>query len=274
MELSILQKDDTKLNVEEMEYEYRDFKWKDPFTKAKYIPWWIIGIVVTLGVAYITIKHDKIVETLRPLSVKIKDIPGGFLIPVVILIIISFPPLFGHEIVGILVGAVWGLWIGFAIVAAGTFIGEIGTWYAFKYAFRRKAVKLEKTNLNYGALARLTRDSGFWIILLIRFSIIPSHLSTAVFSTCDVKFWHFAVATFLTLPKQIIIVYFGVLLTQEKKKDNLVNGIVLGFTFLITVVAGVYIYLKMRKLKAVLIAEQTARLEEKRRAQQPEPTFI
>ncbi|PVH88091.1 hypothetical protein DL98DRAFT_509589 [Cadophora sp. DSE1049] len=274
MELSILQKEDSKLKVEEMEYEYRDFKWKDPFTKAKYIPWWIIGIVVTVGVAYITIKHDKIVEALRPFSVKIKDIPGGFIIPVIILIVISFPPLFGHEIVGILVGAVWGLWIGFAIVAAGTFIGEIGTWYAFKYAFRRKAVKLEKTNLNYGALARLTRDGGFWIILLIRFSVIPSHLSTAVFSTCDVKFWHFAVATFLTLPKQIIIVYFGVLLTQEKEKDNLVNGVVLGFTFLVTVVAGVYIYLKMRKLKAILMAEQTARLEEKRRAQQPEPAFI
>lgn len=26
------------------------------------IAWWIIGIIVTLGVAYITIKHDKIVD--------------------------------------------------------------------------------------------------------------------------------------------------------------------------------------------------------------------
>jgi len=40
MELSILQKEDTKLKVEEMEYEYKDFKWKDPFTKAKYIRLW------------------------------------------------------------------------------------------------------------------------------------------------------------------------------------------------------------------------------------------
>tara|TARA_R110002060_G_scaffold48033_6_gene59007 strand:- start:279 stop:494 length:216 start_codon:yes stop_codon:yes gene_type:complete len=62
--------------------------------------------------------------------VKIKDVPGGFIIPVIILIVISFPPLFGHEIVGILVGAVWGLWIGFAIVAAGTFIGE--SMYPFR----------------------------------------------------------------------------------------------------------------------------------------------
>lgn len=39
----------------------------------------------------------------------------------------------------------------------------VGTWFAFKYAFRRKAEKLEKTNLNYGALARVTRDGGFWV---------------------------------------------------------------------------------------------------------------
>ena len=44
--------------------------------------------------------------------------------------------------------------------------------------------------------------------------------------------------------------------------------------WLVTVVAGVYIYMKMRKLKAILMAEQTVRLEEKRRAQHPEPAFI
>jgi uncharacterized membrane protein YdjX (TVP38/TMEM64 family) len=61
---------------------------------------------------------------LRPASEKIRDIPAGFIIPVVILIVISFPPLFGHEIIALLCGVVYGLWIGFAIVAAGTFLGE------------------------------------------------------------------------------------------------------------------------------------------------------
>lgn len=70
------------------------------------------------------------------------------MIPIAILFIISFPPvrlqppicsvlpfidyqipqLFGHEIVAILCGVVWGLWIGFAIVAAGTFLGELGNF--------------------------------------------------------------------------------------------------------------------------------------------------
>ena len=51
-------------------------------------------------------------QELRPVSLKIKDTPGGFLIPVVILIVISFPPLFGHELIALICGVVWGLWIG------------------------------------------------------------------------------------------------------------------------------------------------------------------
>lgn len=61
------------------------------------------------------------------------SLTAGWVIPIVILFVISFPPLFGHEvraisisgsalmsqIVTILVGVVWGLWKGFGIVAAG-----------------------------------------------------------------------------------------------------------------------------------------------------------
>ncbi|KAL3426333.1 Golgi apparatus membrane protein TVP38-like protein 2 [Phlyctema vagabunda] len=243
------------------EYEYKDIQWKDFFTKPKYIPWWILIIALNVIVILVTINHNKIVEALQPISRHIRDLDWGFVIPVVILVLISFPPLFGHEIVALLCGVVYGLWIGFAIVAVGTFIGEIGTWFAFKYAFRRKAVKLEKTNLNYGALARVTRDGGFLVVLIIRFSVIPSHFSTAVFSTCNVNFWYFAIATFLTLPKQIILVYVGVILVQEQS-DSKVKVIVLFLTFLITVIAGVYIYMKMRNVKKVLLAEQTARKDE------------
>lgn len=101
-------------------------------------------------------------------------------------------------------------------------------------------------------------------MLVIRFSIIPSHFSTAVFSTCNVKFWHFVVATFLTLPKQIVIVYVGVLLAQQQEKNSTVNNIVLAITFLTTVVAGVYVYRKMRITKKILLEEQAARLDAKK----------
>ncbi|KAH6662312.1 snare associated Golgi protein-domain-containing protein [Halenospora varia] len=248
--------------VEEEEYEYKQVRWLDFVTKPKYIPWWILAIVIGVLVALMTLHHEEIVNALKPISEKIRGQTWGFIIPVIVLIIISFPPLFGHEIVGILVGVVYGLWIGFAIVAAGTFLGEVGTWYAFKYTLRKKAVKLEKTNLTYGALAVLSREGGFWIILLIRFSVIPSHLSTAVFSTCDVKFWHFAIATFLTLPKQLLVVYVGVIFTAETK-DNRINILVFGITTIVTLAAAVYIYIRMRNIKKALLEQQRQRRLEK-----------
>jgi uncharacterized membrane protein YdjX (TVP38/TMEM64 family) len=69
-------------------------------------------------------RTNVVVQKLRPFSEKVRDLPAGWLIPIAILFVISFPPLFGHEIIALLCGVVYGLWIGFAIVAAGTFIGE------------------------------------------------------------------------------------------------------------------------------------------------------
>ncbi|KAF9882206.1 hypothetical protein CkaCkLH20_00242 [Colletotrichum karsti] len=243
---------------EEKDTEYRPLNWKKIFLTPKYIPFHLLGIGILVATIFISLHHDQVVEKLRPFSEKVREIPAGFLIPIAILIIISFPPLFGHEIVALLCGVVYGLWVGFAIVAAGTFLGEIGTWFAFKYTLRRKAQKLERTNLNYGALARLTRDGGFWIVFIIRFSVIPSHFSTAVFSTCDVKFWHFAVSTFLTLPKQIILVYLGVLLV-EKQQNNTIKNVVFGATFVLTIALAVYIWVKMRRVKKMLLEEQEQR---------------
>lgn len=231
-------------------------------------------------------------QKLRPFSEKVRDLPAGWLIPVAILVIISFPPLFGHEVIALLCGVVYGLWIGFAIVAAGTFIGEsttpypthqldistntmtkpntdnaaVGTWFAFKHLFRRKALTLERTNLNYGAMARLTRDGGFFIVLIIRLSAIPAHFSTAVFSTCDVKFWYFVVATLLSLPKQIFLVYLGVLLVQ-KGNDNVIKTVMFGAVFVITIAMGVWIWMKMAKIKKVLLDEQEARRVKKAESQ-------
>jgi hypothetical protein len=134
----------------------------------------------------------------------------------------------------------------------------VGTWFAFKHLFRRKAQELERKNLNYGALARLTRDEGFWIVLIIRLSAVPSHFSTAVFSTCDVRFWHFFLSTFLSLPKQVVLVYLGVLLVQNNE-DNVIKTVMFGIIFVITIILGVWIYIKMNKVKKVLLDEQEQR---------------
>ena len=64
----------------------------------------------------------------RPVLTTLPSLPFGWTIPIGVLFVISFPPLFGHEIVAILCGLVWGLGPGFGIVAAGTFLGELGNF--------------------------------------------------------------------------------------------------------------------------------------------------
>lgn len=93
------------------------------------------------------------------------------------------------------------------------------------------------------------------MVFMIRLSIVPSHLSTAVFSTCDVKFWHFAVSTFFTLPKQLILVYLGVLLLGGKSSFWVKFGL-FGVAGVVTVASGVWIYWKMRAIKKDLVAKQ------------------
>ena len=87
----------------------------------------------------------------------------GWLIPIGIIFILSFPPLVGNEIVHLIVGAAWGLWIGFGIVAAGTILGETGTFLVFKYSCRARAEKIERENLYYGCIARVIRDANFLV---------------------------------------------------------------------------------------------------------------
>jgi hypothetical protein len=81
---------------------------------------------------------------LTPFVRKLRSIKVGWLIPIAIIIVLSFPPLFGNEIVMILVGVVWGLGIGFGIVrltgvfpqctpltiqvAAGVVVGELANY--------------------------------------------------------------------------------------------------------------------------------------------------
>lgn len=62
-----------------------------------------------------------------------------------------------------MVGVVWGIWKGFAIVAAGTLLGEIANWFVFKNFCSRRAKLYEAKKLAYACLARVVREGGFWV---------------------------------------------------------------------------------------------------------------
>ncbi|CAE6474183.1 cytoplasm protein [Rhizoctonia solani AG-1 IA] len=236
------------------------FRWQT-WLKKKYIPWYIGLVIITALTVLMTLYHKEIVHWLRPAADWMHEFSVGWLIPIVVLFIISFPPLFGHEIVAVLCGLVWGLWIGFAIVCAGTLLGEIGNFYAFRYCLRGRAIKMERKNPSYACLARVVRDGGFLVAFVVRLSAIPGHFTTAVFSTCGMGIWIFTLAAFLSLPKQFITVYLGVILEQsadgtQSTQDTIISNAVLIVTFLITVVAAWWIWREMGRVRLEVLRER------------------
>lgn len=208
--------------------------------------WYAILIIAGTLTALITAKHDAVVDFCRPITEKIRSWPAGWLVPIAILVIVSFPPLVGHEIIGILCGLVWGLWVGFAILAAGTFVGEIATWVAFKWCCQTRAAKFEKKNRLYAALTQLIREKSFMFVLILRFSAVPGHITTAVSASAGANFWSYLLAAFLTLPKQWTIVYLGKAFGTTNRTNTIISVLTTVLTILATAVAAVYIYYQMR----------------------------
>ncbi|POW02315.1 hypothetical protein PSTT_11884 [Puccinia striiformis] len=234
------------------------------FLRKDWIKYYVLLIILLIAVAIVANRNRS--TSVRPIdeNLKINGFEVGWVIPVAVLFIISFPPLFGHEVRYIytntlnlsrtiklnhlcgsffpdrdyLCGLVWGLWIGFAIVSVGTLAGELANYWAFKYACSHRAAKLEKKDVNYAS----------------RLSAIPGHLVTPVFATTGMSLFIFTAATVISMPKQLAGVYLGTLFNTSETEDGTadkstgskaVKYSVIGLTFIVTVVAALYIYRKM-----------------------------
>ncbi|PLW23676.1 hypothetical protein PCASD_13577 [Puccinia coronata f. sp. avenae] len=245
------------------------------FLRKDWIKYYVLLLILLILIGIVTIYHHQIVIALHPFvqsmrDLKINGVEVGWLIPVAVLFIISFPPLFGHEIVIILCGLVWGLWLGFAIVSVGTLLGELANYWTFKYACSHRAAKLEKKDVNYACMCVVVREGGFWIAFLARLSAIPGHLVTPVFATTGMSLFIFTAATVLSMPKQLAGVYLGTLFTTDgdgattQEGSRAVKYSVIGVTFVVTIVAALYIYKKMAQARAQVELGQPTPLAESR----------
>jgi len=70
--------------------------------------------------------------------------------------------------------------------------------------------RVEEKSLYYACLARLMRECGLGMLIIIRFSAVPGHVVTAIQSTVGISWWIYSLAVIATLPKQLVFVYLGV----------------------------------------------------------------
>jgi hypothetical protein len=85
---------------------------------------------------------------------------------------------------------------------------------------RERAKKFEEKSRLYAGLAHVMRRDGLWMITLVRWSYLPGHLVTCIQSTIGISVWIFGIACAISLPKQLALVYLGVLFGDTHKLDN------------------------------------------------------
>ncbi|EIW58061.1 uncharacterized protein TRAVEDRAFT_72912 [Trametes versicolor FP-101664 SS1] len=237
---------------------------KDPKELIRLVITVVIIAIVVLFIVY----QQKIVEWLRPFADWMRRTPGGWLIPIAILIVMSFPPLFGHEIIAVLCGDVWGIWIGFGIVAAGTLFGELANYFVFRWFCMARGKKWEEKKLQYALLAEVVRQGGFLIAVIIRFSAIPGHFTTAVFASCGMGVFTFLGAATLSLPKQLATVYLGAAQSTDNvsKKTKTIKTIVIIITIVVTIFAMHYVKVQTERIKEEVIYRRRKARQAKLRA--------
>ncbi|KIK64265.1 hypothetical protein GYMLUDRAFT_259246 [Collybiopsis luxurians FD-317 M1] len=220
----------------------------------------VIALIIALAVLLIVF-HEKIIKALTPATNWAHDHKFGWLIPVGILFVLSFPPLFGHEIIGLLCGVGWGLGAGFGIIALGTLLGEIANFFVFKYWCSVRAQKYEKKQIQYACLSKILREGGFKIALAARYSIIPPHIATAIFASSGMGFWTFLASAVCSLPRQLVIVLTGVLFKDEangtstKKEKTEFALVIVAFT-IITLITYGYLLKQMKRVTPEVVYQR------------------
>ncbi|KAJ7186839.1 hypothetical protein C8R46DRAFT_936000 [Mycena filopes] len=221
---------------------------KEPKSTKQKIKYFAIAGLLLLFVILFSVFHEQIIKALKPFTDWLAGNKLGPLVIIALFIVVSFPPLMGHEIIAMLAAIAWSFPLACLIVAVGTILGELANYFTFKYACSVRGAKMEAKDFSYGLLAHVVREGGFLVVLVIRYSAIPPHFATTVFATVGISFPVFLGAALLSLPKAFVAVYVGYALKPENADNTTAPKIekaVLVITVLITIASYKWIQKKM-----------------------------
>lgn len=136
----------------------------------------------------------------------------------------------------------------------------MSTLPAFKHFLRKHAERYERKSLNYACMAYIVREGGFLVILLARLSAIPGHFTTAVFATVGMNFFIFTIATLLSMPKQLVVVYLGVAIESsgsgtQSTSSKIIKYAVVILSTAVTIGVAFYLYGQMHKARPMVQAQ-------------------
>lgn len=204
--------------------------------------WMLLGgstVLVTFMTCF-AIFHEQILSWMVKVSTEYAQLKLGWLYLILLLFLVSFPPLIGYSAISTFTGMAYGFPWGWPILAAGTLFGSFLSFLTFRYILRERAVALAHKNIKFMAFSHTLEQDRFTLLWLIRLCPLPYSLSNAALSSVpSVQPWRFFVATGLTTPKLFLHIFIGDRLAKLGKSTDNSAKLVNFLSILIAVSVGI-----------------------------------
>ncbi|KAJ3821244.1 Golgi apparatus membrane protein TVP38 [Lentinula raphanica] len=234
------------------------------FGKMVLYIWALINVFLLIFIVVVT--PARIFQTLYDESTKLSHTRFGFLALGAIIVMVSFPPLFGHTTTVTVCGFAYGWRIGFFIAAVASIVGSASTFCILRLLFSSRLRQWSAKNTKFMALESVVKEKGLPLIILIRVSPFPPWVySNSLFASIQsVALWQFVVATTFVFPKLLLHAFIGsrmAALSDGNQRDQMdtstkiLNGCLIGGGIAVAVLASWMVYTlvqnHIRKLEGV-----------------------
>ncbi|KAG2047428.1 Golgi apparatus membrane protein TVP38 [Suillus hirtellus] len=224
---------------------------------GKALIWFILFFYLCSAAFIVVVTPARIAQFTYDFAQDIRHLPYGYIILIIIMIAVSFPPFIGHTTLLNLFGFTYGL-RGFFPAAFGSLAGSAIVFVTLRIMFSKRLRSWTSTNEKWQALEAVIRSRGMPLIILIRVSSFPPWAwSNSLFaSIAPVSLFQFFMATWFTLPKVMVYVFVGsriARLSDGEQRNHMdtqtkiVNGLLVVGGISISVLASSLVYHFMQK---------------------------
>ncbi|KAH3674388.1 hypothetical protein WICMUC_003353 [Wickerhamomyces mucosus] len=216
----------------------------------------IFGLILIIFLILAIIYHQSLLNYIVNYSDKWKE--NNFKLTTTILIlllfIVSFPPLIGFSFLSTVTGIIFGVTLhGWLILIVGSIIGATLSFLLFRYVLKSQAQYIISSNEKLFAFSTILKDdNSFWILAMIRLCPTPYSLTNgALGSIPGISVWNFFLANLISSPKLLLYLFVGTKLKHigedSSNKEKIVDILSIILTIILIGITGYVLYFKTTK---------------------------
>ena len=209
------------------------------------IIWWVAIAIIVASLFFIfrALPFDQLMSALKDWIAGLGYWgPLAFAVVYVVATICFIP----GTILTLAAGALFGLWIGLAVVSVSSTIGAALAFLIARYLARDRVAKMADGNRHFGAIDKAIGDGGWKVVGLLRLSpAIPFNVQNYLYGLTPVKFWPCVLTSWIAmLPGTFLYVYIGHVTgaaVGEQRERSTGEWVMLGVGLLATIAVTVYV---------------------------------